>query len=73
VDIRVISLEICRKKLNPKLTEKFIDPYDEIVDFLDSKGFRIHKNLKHTKEELALEVIFVRKDIAFPGNSDDTL
>ena len=67
VDIRVISLEISRKKLNPNLTEDFTDDYDEIVEFLAANSFRIYNSLPHTKEELVFEVIFVRTDFEFPG------
>jgi hypothetical protein len=52
VDIRVMTLEICRKKLNEKLTDKHVDQYQEIVDYLDSVGYREAKvilNLRRKK------------------------
>ena len=67
----MISLEICRKKFNSNLEEDFTDDYDEIVNFLASNGYKVHKSLGHTLEQLAFEVIFIRKDIEFPGIIND--
>jgi hypothetical protein len=47
-----MTLEICRKKLNEKLTDKHVDQYQEIVDYLDSVGYREAKvilNLRRKK------------------------
>ena len=63
VDIRVISLEICRKKLNENLTEIHFDPYPELIALLESKGYKEVHSVPHTPEEISYESIFVRNDL----------
>ncbi len=71
VDVRVISLEICVKKLNDDANGDFESDYDETVDFLDSVGFEVYKRMWHTNEKRAVEVIFVQKGFEFPGGKVD--
>ena len=65
VDIRVITVEITRTKLNEALTDNHVDLYPEIVEFLDSKGFKEVKTLYHTPEKISHDSVFVRKDLEF--------
>ncbi len=45
----------------------FNDDYDDTVEFLKSKGYKIHMSNPHTPEELAFEVYFIKEDFDFPG------
>lgn len=63
VDIRVITLEICRKKLNKDLTENHIDLYPEIIEFLESKGYKEVKLIYHGDDLVSQESVFARTDL----------
>ena len=58
LNIQLMSLEIIRKKLNHNVPGDHVDPYDEIVNFLDTKGYKIYKSIPHTREHLSFEVFF---------------
>ena len=58
-----MTLEICRRKLNENLTENFVDQFDEIVEYLDTIGYRAVKTFPHSDEVNSQDTIFVRKDL----------
>ena len=58
LNIQLMSLEIIRKKLNLNVPGDHIDQYDDIVKFLDEKGYKVLKNIPHTREHLSFEVFF---------------
>jgi hypothetical protein len=63
VDIRVMTLEITRAKLNENLSGEHIDIYPDIIDYLDSLGYKEVKTLWHTPEKISHDSVFVRKDL----------
>ena len=63
VDIRVISLEICRGKLNDALKDRHEDNYPGIITLLESKGFKEVHSVAHTDEAISYEVIFAKSDL----------
>ena len=66
VNIQLMSLEIIRKKLNHDVPGDHVDPYDDIVNFLDTKGYKIYKSIPHTKEHLSFEVFFEKVNCELP-------
>ena len=65
VDIRVLTIEVTRAKLNDVLTDNHVDLYPELVTFLDSKGFKEVHTVYHTNELISQDSVFVRKDLEF--------
>ena len=70
MDIRVLTIEVTRTKLNDVLTDNHVDVYPELVEYLDSKGFKEVKKLYHTPEQISHDSIFVRKDLEFTPIDD---
>ena len=58
LNIQLMSLEIIRKKLNLNVPGDHVDQYDDIVKFLEEKGYKVMKNIPHTREHLSFEVFF---------------
>ena len=58
LNIQLMSLEIIRKKLNLNVPGDHIDQYDDIVNFLEEKGYKVLKSIPHTQEHLSFEVFF---------------
>ena len=64
VDIKVIGVEVVRKPLNDEVEgEHYPDPYDDIVDLLQSKGYKVYLEYPHTSEKIAYEVFFIQKSL----------
>ena len=63
VDIRVLTLEITRGLLNENLSAVHIDPYPDIIEFMESKGYTEVKTIYHTPEKISQDSVFVRNDL----------
>jgi hypothetical protein len=64
VDIKVISLEIIRKKLDERAEGEHVDPFPTIVDYLTSKDYTLIRADSHTPEKMSYEAYFAKNDFA---------
>ena len=64
VDIKVISLEVTRGKLDPSVElEHHYDPHDDIVTFLTGQGYQLLIEIPHTAEKISFELFFVHQTV----------
>lgn len=61
MDITVISLEVCTKKLNENLSENHHNNYPEIIDYLESVGYMEVKKMYHTDEKISFDTFWIKK------------
>jgi hypothetical protein len=67
VDIKVISLEIIRKKLDERAEGEHVDPFPTImaiVEYLTSKYYTLIRADPHTPEKMFYEAYFAKIDFA---------
>ena len=63
VDIKLISLEVTRGKLDESLDFDHVDRRDEIVNYLSQKEYELIYEQPHTSELITYELYFAHKSI----------
>ena len=61
IKIKLISVEIIRKKLNNDTLGEQVDNFEEIVSLLNMNGYKIMTIIPHTHENLSFEVFFEKQ------------